>query len=547
VVSLLHDLRNSCLAPLDLSLRRVRLGRLARYAAFLLACIAGFSVAASAQTQSNPPELPPDTPADTLHVNTRIVLTDVTVTDANGNPVRNLKRSDFHIFDDNHPQKLASFTEHVQSTAPEPVAAPSAPNTFSNNFLLHPPSTANVILIDSAQLGISGQMFLYQQLNKFVQRLPPSEPVAVFNRSGMNTILLQNFTADHTLLLTAIRKAIPRLRSPDAVYADDYSTLQQISLLLQQVPGRKNVLWFTGGFVPLLFMNDPDFPPMEPLYDLLEAERIAIYPIDARGLDVNPRFGEMSEQLMMQQDAEATGGEAFYNRNGIAQIASRTVSTDGNYYTLTYTPNDLRQDGRWHNVKVTLAGSGYHLSYRRGYYDDGANRPQPPIPQRKILTAQGKVSTAPDEQAEDSRPIIFQAALVPLTAASQTADSSMNLASIPAKRGHTTYSVHYMVPAAQINSAPKADGNRALSLAAAIVAFSDDGTPIGRTQERANFSMGPQFLHDHPDANLSFYQEINLPDGLNYLTVGVWDIRANRFGTIDLPLDVQKQPKPKKK
>jgi hypothetical protein len=94
---------------------------------------------------------------------------------------------------------------------------------------------------------------------------------------------------------------------------------------------------------------NPMSVPIDPaaqraVYDLLETERIAIYPIDARGLTVV--FGEAArvtalQHMQMRQDAAATGGAAYVNTNGLAQAAQRVPTTDGNYYTLGYTPNNL--------------------------------------------------------------------------------------------------------------------------------------------------------------------------------------------------------------
>jgi VWFA-related protein len=314
-------------------------------------------------------------------MSTRIVLTDVTVTDSSGNPIRGLTRSDFHIFDDNHPQTLSSFVEHTESPTAAPVAAPASSSVVSNDFLLHPPEPVNVLLIDTTTIRLIDQMYVYQQLTRFVDSLPPGEPIAIYNRSGDTTLLLQNFTSDHALLLAAIRRAVPHFRSPGAWYTSDLDTLQQMAAFLQQIPGRKNLLWFSSGS-NLFLQPDPtdlaDQPARAPIYDLLEAERIAIYPIDARGLTVNLPSYMPFQQMQMEEDAQATGGIAFYNNNGLAQIASRIISNDSSYYTLTYAPQGLRRNGKWHHVKVTLDNPHYHLSYRRGYYDDGQNNLPPP-------------------------------------------------------------------------------------------------------------------------------------------------------------------------
>ena len=62
------------------------------------------------------------TPTDyTFHTTSELVLVNVTVRDKNGNPVRDLKREDFTILEDNKPQQVLSFdlenTDAVLSTA----------------------------------------------------------------------------------------------------------------------------------------------------------------------------------------------------------------------------------------------------------------------------------------------------------------------------------------------------------------------------------------------------------------------------------------------
>ena len=65
----------------------------------------------------------------TLQVRTRVVLTDVTVTDNHGNPVTGLKENEFRILDNGKPQKLESFEEHRQLRAK--LAESSAPGAAS--------------------------------------------------------------------------------------------------------------------------------------------------------------------------------------------------------------------------------------------------------------------------------------------------------------------------------------------------------------------------------------------------------------------------------
>jgi VWFA-related protein len=478
-------------------------------------------------------------------MSTRIVLTDVTVTDAKGNPVHGLTRSDFHIFDDNHAQTLSSFVEHTQSPTATPIAAPASSSFVSNNFLLHPPEPVNVLLIDTTTIHLIDQMYVYQQLTRFVNSLPPGEPIAIYNRSGDTTLLLQNFTSDHALLLAAIRRAVPHFRSPGAWYTSDLDTLQQMAAYLQQIPGRKNLLWFSSGSNLFLQPDPTDLafqPDRAPIYDLLEAERIAIYPIDARGLTVGLRPYMLYQQMQMEQDAQVTGGIAFYNNNGLAQIASRIISNDSSYYTLTYAPQGLRRNGKWHRVKVTLDNPHDHLSYRRGYYDDGQNTLPPPGKTRTMLRADGSSTQVPTNPGE---PIIFQARVLPASVSPLSNAHRSGAPPAPPKKGQTAYTIRYSLAASTLQPT-SANGNVDIDkVRSAIIAFDHFGSPIARVLEAATFDIPQDELRSQPNAVLDFDQQINLPSGEDNLYIVVWDTTTGRFGTVSLSLDVTKPPRPK--
>ena len=106
-----------------------------------------------------------------LQANSRVVLTDVTVTDKQGNPVHGLKASDFRIFDNKKPEDIASFEEHSKDdTAPAPQLV-SAAGVYSNDYLVHPPRVLNILFLDLTNISIEDQMYLNYQLGKFFDAL----------------------------------------------------------------------------------------------------------------------------------------------------------------------------------------------------------------------------------------------------------------------------------------------------------------------------------------------------------------------------------------
>ncbi len=473
-----------------------------------------------------------------FHANSREVLTDVTVTDNEGNPVHGLSRSAFHIFDNDRPEQLESFEEHAG--APTTVAATSsAPNVYSNAYLVHPLASINIVLLDTTTIDIVDQMFLNQELTRFVNALPANESLAIYERAADGTILLQNFTSDHNLLLSAIRRAIPRLRQPGSWYASDLGTLRQMAAFLSQIPGRKNVLWFTGG-ANLFLTPDPTSLPsyesMREAYDELETERIALYPIDARGLTVEVSSAMPWQHMRMADMAEATGGQAWYNNNGLSQIASRVLDTDSHFYTLTYRPDNLKANNKWHKVKITVDGGPYHLSYRRGYFDDGTGTPNAPRKTRTVLRAHGETFQAPDRHTE---PIIFEARVQP-SSVTQPANPVQTSATAPApKRNEEAYAVHYSVPLDALTR-ETVNGETQISVGAAILAFNRFGRLTGHVAQKLTFALNEEKLKANPVAKFGFEQQINLPKGEDYLYIALWDTTNGRLGTLQLPLDVEK-------
>jgi VWFA-related protein len=320
---------------------------------------------ASAQTDANPASQP----KYTLQAHTRVVLTDVTVTDKQGNPVHGLKASEFQVFDNKNPQEIASFEEHHRDDSAAGLQVVSSPGIYSNDYLAHPPHVLNILFLDLTNISIEDQMYLNYQLGKFFDALKPDEPIAVYARTGGASVLLQGFTSDRALLRAAVRKVSPRFPAFGRDYMDDFQTLRQMEFYLGQIPGRKNVLWFSGGST---FFLRPDASVLSlqsgwrSVYDELETQRIAIYPIDARGLTTIATPNMLAQHSLMSNVAEATGGRAVYDYNGLALAAGQIVRDDGEYYTLTYSPHNFHYDNKWHKVSVTLLGTYYTLSYRRG-------------------------------------------------------------------------------------------------------------------------------------------------------------------------------------
>jgi VWFA-related protein len=501
-----------------------------------------------------PIALHPQTPASadaqtpTLRVNSRAVLTDVVVTDASGNPVHNLPQSAFHITDNSRPQHVNAFEEHVGApqAAPETAALPTG--TVTNTALLNAPAVENVLLIDTTNMDILDQMYLYQRLTHFIQDLPPGVPIAIFLRAFDFSVMLQNFTADHALLQAALRKAIPHPQLASGAEMHEIAGLVQVGGYLSQMPGRKNLLWFNGGSSEFTHpgpwsnlsqtgaasntdgstRNDVDASIPAPaqdirlFFDLLEAARIALYPIDVRGLTPQMTGALDNQHLDAISFADATGGQAFYNYNDMALVAEHAMNNGDNYYTLSYSPTDLRNNGSWHTVRVTVDGAHYTLSYRRGYFDDGPNTPHPLAEKSGLIKVGGQQIEAPNPR---SQPLIFRAQI--------QAGTGMGPA---VRHGQSAWRIHFDIPAVELQQTIAGDKGSA-SVGAAVIAFNQAGQPIGHVSQKVALDFDEALYKQHPMAALSFDQQLVVSDRVEaFLYVAIWDTATGRMGTLETPL-----------
>jgi VWFA-related protein len=471
----------------------------------------------------------------TLQANSRIVLTDVTVTDKQGNPVHGLKASDFRIFDNKKPEDIASFAEHSKG---DTVAAPqlvSAAGVYSNDYLVHPPRVLNILFLDLTNISIEDQMYLNYQLGKFFDALRPEDPIAIYARTGGASILLQGFTSDHALLRAAVRKVIPRFPAPNREYMDDFQTMQQIQAFLGEIPGRKNVLWFSGGSTFYL-RSDVDALSVQSgwqgIYDELEAHRIAIYPIDARGLTTTGSPKMLAQHAVMSNVAKATGGRAVYDYNGLALAAGEIVHDDGEYYTLTYSPKNFQFNNKWHKVDVTIPEGNYTLSYRRGYFADGTN----PVQQRPSSRPRTRL-LATGETAKDlptrNMPIIFRASVhegaVPLPV------NSTGSSERPTQAKKTApFTVQYSLPLDAFAIASE-HGKWTVKCGAVVIAFNANGTIIARHAEEVTFTLKDEAARQPAGKVLPVDVEVDLARGDAYLYVAAWDVTSKRLGTLEIP------------
>ena len=71
---------------------------------------------------------------------------------------------------------------------------------------------------------------------------------------------------------------------------------------------------------------------------------------------------------VLRQMAGVTGGKFFHNSNDLEAGFQQLAGAPEYAYLLAFSPLNLKRDGRWHALKVTVQGQRYDMQARTGYY-----------------------------------------------------------------------------------------------------------------------------------------------------------------------------------
>ena len=168
-------------------------------------------------------------------------------------------------------------------------------------------------------------------------------------------------------------------------------SLEQITRHLAIFPGQRIMVLVSPGFLSRTFESQVD-----QIVDRALRANITINTLDSKGLyaplpggddiSVNPIFTPRRPDLVGHKEqyrldrivvadeplvalAVDTGGTFFHNSNDLDEGFSRTGALPEVYYTLGFSPSNLKDDGQFHSLKVSLARpEALNIQSRRGYF-----------------------------------------------------------------------------------------------------------------------------------------------------------------------------------
>ena len=512
----------------------------------------------------------------------RRVMVDVVVLDSLGRPVSGLTADDFSVAEDGKPQRLRAFDVH--DFEPVSDSLPTLPASMPLNTFVNVPAGPErgplyVLLLDLLNMEVSDQPYARKQLLDFVRKKPMGTRFAVYVLSD-HLFQALGFTEDRNLLADAVDPKNPHSRIPRIfLYADNFrpfisapGVLARIGDYLSDLPGHKNLIWFSGSF-PSTIMPDGKAmtealsvsDQIKEATDSLTRGRVAVYPVDVRGVvptspsastGAAPGNGDgMAADAMLnaaymteEEIAFATGGHAFHDTNDLAGALTTATETGGHYYTLTYSPTNQNYDGRLRRIRVELAKKGYRLEYRRSYYGNASPGGKAPVKELRaaaelapLAVSKPSDSLYPNMQhgAPMAHQLLFRAHIYTLApAAKATREQTAKLADKPAPaRDHSqnsekprrrvqlqTYQIDYTIAA------------RYPLLEIAAAAYDDDGKILNSAIQRF-IEPGTEFPDNKAGGSIyRVQQQFDVPVNAASVRVAVRDVATDNVGALEIKL-----------
>ncbi len=522
-----------------------------------------------------------------IKTTTRLVQVSV-IAKSHDQPAAGLTQDDFKVLVDGHPQKIAFFSAVSSTDHGTPAPAPTSPaKTFTNVAPQSQSANAvTVVLLDLINTKLTDRIYAQQQMIKYLLSIPATDHVAVYSFNGTLRVLhdytstMEDFqqklaaangklvsltnTGDHGAIdPSADGAAFAELMGGRGSGAErDFymrnrvlgtlNVLKFIAAHLAQVPGRKNLVWLSGGF-PLLFGNQTTSQFTENFSDEMDAAvralsdaSVAVYPVDARGLTTPKGFSASQSappmtrggrpgipkaptnnyqndvHMTMQDLAERTGGHAFYNTNDLSGAIHQAVEDSTLTYTLGFYPEDEKHNREFHKLKVEVDKPSIKLHYRSGYLD---------------LADLPKDEKTRAVQVYDALWSPLDATEIPINVQlSQPLSSAAVLLGQAAPPPSNALDVAVVLDAKGIQLEPKADRHSG-RVDVLMVQFNKDGSVLGKpAMETVELNMLETTFRKFLTDGLNVKEQLNILPTATSLRVIVRDYGSGMIGSVTIPL-----------
>lgn len=166
-----------------------------------------------------------------------------------------------------------------------------------------------------------------------------------------------------------------------------YRHLEDTLRRLSAMPGQRTVVFISPGFILSTLFNQAS-----DIIDRAARSNVMIDTLDARGLYTPDTQGDIAnpskdsfrtagvklgyrvtaqgaQEEVLRDFAYGTGGTYFHNRNDLDVALREAIAAPPVSYLLGFSPQNLKLNGAFHTLKVSLAAKNkFDIQARRGYY-----------------------------------------------------------------------------------------------------------------------------------------------------------------------------------
>jgi Ca-activated chloride channel family protein len=274
----------------------------------------------------------------TFRTGIELVNIAVTVTDRQGNLITDLTAADFEVVEDGRTQTISYFSS---GTAEAPA-----------------PELHLGLLLDVSESMSEDIGFTKTAAVRFLNTLTDAVDITVVDFD--TEVRVSRYSQrEFVRLIERIRQQ--KARGSTALY-------DAIGVYLDGTAGqagRKIMLLYTDGGDTRSALRFGE------LLDVLKASDVTVYAVGM--LQHQTQTGKLAQRRVLQQIAEATGGQAYFplSVKNLDSVYERVLADIRAQYTLGYLPISQKVDGAWRKVEIEVVrkdGRDYRVRSRKGYY-----------------------------------------------------------------------------------------------------------------------------------------------------------------------------------
>jgi VWFA-related protein len=309
-------------------------------------------------------------------------------------------------------------------------------------------------------------------------------------------------------------------------------SLHDVIRRISTMPGQRNVVLVSPGF--LVF--DRHFDELE-IADRAIRANVTINTLGARGLytfipggdatqpaggdvaslnlrDQYRKASAISEGDVLAELADSTGGTWIHDNNDLAGGFKRLTAPPEYYYILGFAPENLKFDGSYHSLKVSLKNrAGLSLQARRGYF----------APKHAADPAQEA-----KQQIEETLFSSDESLNIPVAVHTQFFKSSDVAAKLSIVARIDVRQLHFR----------KVDGRNADVLTVVTGVFDRNGEYVNSNEKTLNMNLKDSTLAGQVNSGITVKTPFDVKPGSYFIRIVVRDAEGQRMSALNAAVEI---------